>query len=264
MSEETSQKQSGKKMQAVLVLLLVLSLAGNAFLGSMFWQTRGELKQLQDGGQITDAEVQEIIDEVSKLIALPEGETPTVATVSDAENLKARQPFFAAAVNGDKVLLYANAEDSQQRKAYLYRPSTKQLLNVAPIQIGGNQVQQQQDEFSMEIRNGTETAGLEDRMENLLVQVFPNSSVPTKGEAANDAYESSVLVQVNASDELTEKVSSLFNVQVVELPAGETDPGEVDLLLILGGTQPEGDEADSETQVQPTTTPTPAAETEGQ
>ncbi|MEK7602477.1 MAG: hypothetical protein AAB472_03255 [Patescibacteria group bacterium] len=71
-----------------------------------------------------------LIAEVGKLIVLPQGEVPTVATVSDPEHLK-NQPFFANAKIGDKVLLYATA-----RKAYLYDPVVKKLIEVAPLNVG--------------------------------------------------------------------------------------------------------------------------------
>ena len=81
-----------------------------------------EIVRAQSGGEII-----EIIEVISQLMDLPEGETPTVATVSDKEKLKDQQ-FFAAAENGDKVLIYSNA-----RKAILYRPSIDRIIEVAPI-----------------------------------------------------------------------------------------------------------------------------------
>jgi hypothetical protein len=74
-------------------------------------------------------EVQQLVARISKLIALPEGEIPTVATVSDPEKLKG-QAFFAQAKAGDKVLLY-----QQARKAYLYDPVQNRVLEVAPIRL---------------------------------------------------------------------------------------------------------------------------------
>lgn len=235
MAEDEGGKSSGMKTSLIIKGLLVLSLVANAGLVSLYIKTNEELKSLQaNPQQASDAEVSEVVAEVSKLIALPPGVTPTLATVSDAAALKQRQPFFSAAEDGDKVLLYANAPNAADRKAYLYRPSSKQLLNVAPISIG-NQVQAQDDAFSMAIRNGTSTEGLEQRMENLLAQVFPNATVPDSGVASRSDYQESVLVQVNADDELAQKVAQLFNVQLVGLPDGEDDPGDVDLVLILGG-----------------------------
>lgn len=78
-------------------------------------------------------EIQSLISEVGTLIELPVGETPTLATVTEADKVR-EQPFFQMAENGDKVLIYANA-----KKAYLYRPSTKKIIEVGAINIGENQ-----------------------------------------------------------------------------------------------------------------------------
>lgn len=74
--------------------------------------------------------IETVVAKVGKLIDLPTGETPTLATVTDAESLKG-QLFFENAQIGDEVLLYSNA-----RKAYLYRPSQNILVEVASLNIG--------------------------------------------------------------------------------------------------------------------------------
>src|SRR5258708_6866133 len=56
----------------------------------------------------------QLLADVGKLMVLPEGEAPTIATVVDPAKLKS-QPFFADAKVGDKVLIYTFA-----RKAILY------------------------------------------------------------------------------------------------------------------------------------------------
>lgn len=76
-------------------------------------------------------EINTLIERVGKLIVLPKGEEPTVATVSDPAKLK-DQVFFANAKVGDKVLIYTKA-----RKAYLYDPEGDILLEVAPITAEG-------------------------------------------------------------------------------------------------------------------------------
>jgi len=68
---------------------------------------------------------------VGKLMVLPEGETPTIATVSDPDKLK-DQAFFAHAKTGDKVLIYAKA-----KKAILYSPTDNRIVEVAAIDLGG-------------------------------------------------------------------------------------------------------------------------------
>lgn len=68
-----------------------------------------------------------MIATVDRQIALPKDEEPVLATVSDREQLQG-QDFFKDAQNGDKILMY-----KKNKKAFLYRPSTKQVLAQAPL-----------------------------------------------------------------------------------------------------------------------------------
>lgn len=74
-----------------------------------------------------------LLTQVSRLIVLPSGEDPTLATVSNIDVLRS-QAFFANARNGDRVLIYANA-----KKAILYDPDADKIVEVAPIVIGNPQ-----------------------------------------------------------------------------------------------------------------------------
>lgn len=113
-----------KMFVPVLVLLLLLSLAGNVLLFK-------KVQKLSADPQVAaKEEAAKLIAEVGKLIVLPEGEEPTIATVTDPEQLKS-QAFFANAQKGYKVLLYATA-----KKAILYDPVNKKIIEVAPINIG--------------------------------------------------------------------------------------------------------------------------------
>ncbi len=75
-------------------------------------------------------EATKLVEEVGSLMVLPKDEVPTIATVTDPEQLKS-QTFFANAQKGFKVLLYATA-----KKAILYDPIAKKIIEVAPINIG--------------------------------------------------------------------------------------------------------------------------------
>lgn len=79
---------------------------------------------------LAQKEVELLVNEVGKIIELPEGETPTLATVTDPERLR-DQPFFARAQKGNKVLIYTNA-----RKAILYDLVAHRIIEVAPLNIG--------------------------------------------------------------------------------------------------------------------------------
>jgi len=77
----------------------------------------------------TSAQTRSLISSVGKIALLPENETPTIATVSDPKALE-NQPFFADAKVGDKVLIYPLA-----RKAFLYDPKEKKIINITSIAI---------------------------------------------------------------------------------------------------------------------------------
>lgn len=69
----------------------------------------------------------EIIASAAKQIALPSGEEPVLATVSDRDKLQ-NQDFFKQAQNGDKILLFP-----KHKKVFLYRPSLDRVIAQAPL-----------------------------------------------------------------------------------------------------------------------------------
>ncbi len=94
----------------------------------LLWQytkARNELKKSKNPDVAIQEEGRDTQAEVSKVMVLPKTETPTVANISDVSKLKDRT-FFANAENGDKVLIYKEA-----KKAIIYRPSSKQIVEVA-------------------------------------------------------------------------------------------------------------------------------------
>jgi len=111
-------------MPFITVVALVLA-------GLMYAQL---MKAKQNPQAQAQKEVRELVAKVSKLVVLPEGENPTIATVSDPEALK-DQVFFTNAQKGDKVLIYTNA-----KKAVLYSVTTNKILDVAPLNIGTSTV----------------------------------------------------------------------------------------------------------------------------
>ncbi len=75
-------------------------------------------------------QVEDVVTKVGKLIILPKDEKPdSVQTVSDIAKLKGLD-FFTNAQKGDKLIVY-----TKSKKAILYRPSTNQLVNVAPVTV---------------------------------------------------------------------------------------------------------------------------------
>ncbi len=127
------QTETGKKFAAwrnkkliYVVLILILAAIPTIYFYVQNKNTQNKLNNLQGNSQ-TSASVDAVVKQVGKLVILPSGETPTLATVTDVGKLKG-QPFFANAANGDKVLVYSKAG-----KAILYRPSVNKIVEMAPL-----------------------------------------------------------------------------------------------------------------------------------
>lgn len=71
-------------------------------------------------------EVAMVLDEIAKHMILPEGVQPTVATITNVDNLRKEMPFFDNAENGFKVVVYEN-------KAILFDPIRQIIVDVAPV-----------------------------------------------------------------------------------------------------------------------------------
>ena len=113
-----------KSMKFVFPVITVIAI----ILAGYFYSQIRVLKQNPQAQ--AQKETVEVMEKVSKLMVLPVGETPTLATVSDPEALK-DQVFFAQAQKGDKVLIY-----SQAKKAILYSVVLNKIIDVAPLNIG--------------------------------------------------------------------------------------------------------------------------------
>lgn len=112
-----------RRIAVTVIALVAAALLFSAYFYIQYSGARTPLPTVQ-------TEAADLVAEIGKLIVLPSDETPTVATVTDLEPLR-DQPFFANAKIGDKVLIYSNA-----KKAILYDPIAKKIVEVAPINIG--------------------------------------------------------------------------------------------------------------------------------
>jgi predicted S18 family serine protease len=109
-----------------LVILTLLAVGGSA--SGIYYYNK--YQAMVERAKDPQAEVKEVLAKVGKLIELPKGEEPTVATVQDAEQIKS-QPFFSKAQNGYRVILYTNA-----RLAILFDEQANKLINVGAINVG--------------------------------------------------------------------------------------------------------------------------------
>lgn len=123
-------KNIGNERRALPLIMAGVLLLGAVGAAAYFYNRYSDLKK--NPQEFAQKEVKDVVAAVGKLIVLPEGEEPTVATVSDVEKLK-DQPFFAHAKQGDKVIIY-----TQARKAILYDPQANKIVEVAPLNVGNN------------------------------------------------------------------------------------------------------------------------------
>ena len=112
-----------------LIALIIIGLI--AWLAYGYITTKNQLESAKNASGPAQGETQQLVNEVGKLVQLPQGETPTIATVNNATKLQ-NQAFFKDAQNGDKVLIY-----SKSGKAVLYRPSTNKVIEYSTVNLTG-------------------------------------------------------------------------------------------------------------------------------
>lgn len=122
-----------KLPQVFGVVILVLALGAAGFFFIQYQNEKSKAAQLLGANTSSPEEIKKLVEIVGKLIELPSGEQPTVATVSNKEKLSG-QAFFEKAQNGDKVLIYEKA-----RVAIIYRPSSGKVINYATNITVGDQ-----------------------------------------------------------------------------------------------------------------------------
>ena len=175
-----------------------------------------------------------LVEKVSKLILLPE-EEPTLANVTNVEKLRI-QPFFTNALNGDIVLIY-----QQAKKAVLYRPSTNQIIEVAPLTIGDTATPSASTTTPVAtvrflLLNGTTISGLTKKMEDALIKAYPEAIVADRDTAKKKTYEKSILIDIKGTKtEEGKEIAKNLNLELSTLPAAEaTTGGTYDFIIITG------------------------------
>ena len=216
--------------------VLVVVLAGSLIKLYVNYQDLKTSKEnMEKADQVTKVDPATLSDEelflfLSQRAELPSG-TSTVATVKDVESLRQKDAFFAKAVNGDKVIQF-------DREALLYRPSTDKIVRLGPSNdssvasstASGSATAAASGKISVEVRNGTPTAGLAGKWKSKL-NAGSLYIVDKVGNAGKDTYTQAYLVNLSGKD-----VSSLekdLGVRAVNsLPEGEASSNQ-DVVIIV-------------------------------
>lgn len=210
-------KRSLFSKKSILVVVNVLVLAGLAGFGGYFYKQYKDLKT-SSPEKLQQVQADQYITEVGKLYALPTDEKPTIGTVQNKDELKKQYPFFDKGENGDVTLLYPKA-----KLAILYRPTTKQLINVAPLNV--------EDSASIRtVGSDTERAAVEKILTD-------NKLTFQSGGTSKTAISGILVVDVNGSKgEQAKKLAEIVKGRVGSLPEGEDKPANTDLLILTGPT----------------------------
>lgn len=230
MASESGRKLSSKSIVVITAFVLVaLSAAG---VGAYFFmQYQNGQVGMKDPQKATEQESKRIVDEVGKMIVLPQNEKPQIATVSDVSKLK-EQAFFSQAKNGDIVLIYTQAQ-----KAVLYDPAQKKIVEVGPINIteASPTGSPSPVEVSVALLNGTSISGLSSTTEKELASTLPTAKVVSKGNASKNTYTKTIVVDVSGKQAAgAAQVAKAVKGEVGSLPEGETKPANAEILVILG------------------------------
>ncbi|MFC1647316.1 LytR C-terminal domain-containing protein [Patescibacteria group bacterium] len=223
-----------KHFRLGVMFFVVLFIAGIALY--FLSQYRHQQELLSDPNLMAQEDIQKTVKMVSRIMLLPDGEVPTLASVADPSKLT-NQPFFTNAQVGDKVLIYNDA-----RKAILYRPSNNLIVEVAPVNIATNTPDMtqtslesvEQKEFKFVLRNGTDVNGLTRVYQKELESSFPKSDIVDRDNSP-DNYDNTMLIDLSG-DKQTEaaEVAKILGISLQELPDGEVKPDKADFLIIIG------------------------------
>ena len=103
------------------------------------------------------SESQKIFEEVSSKALLPK-ELPTLFKMSDSRKIKEESPFFAAAEDGDVLLVFAKS-----KLVILYRPLDKKIVRMSPL---GSQQEVMQESHTSDSEKTISTSTFFEKKQN--------------------------------------------------------------------------------------------------
>ncbi len=219
--------------------ILVLVLAGSLIKLYVNYQDLKTAKDnMEKASQVAKVDPATLDDQalfefLSQRAELPSG-TSAIATVKDVESLRQKDPFFAKAANGDKIIQF-------DREALLYRPTTDKIVRLGPSNDSSTASSTANTtatgagtdttaKISVEVRNGTQIAGLASKWKSKL-NAGTLYIVDKVGNASKDTYTQAYLVNLKGKD-VSALEKDLGVTAVTTLPEGEAASSQ-DVLIIV-------------------------------
>lgn len=217
-----------------IIYLLIAALVIATGLAVYYYAQLKQARKLAQNPTAASAEeVKAVLAKLGKIIELPTGEVPTLATITDVDKLKS-QAFFAKAKNGDQVIMY-----NQLRQAILYRPSENKIISAAPMTPPDNNAPNTPAAAPLKVAlyNGTNQTGLTQKVEQDLKAKFADIQVVAKTNATRRDYVTTLVIDLAGNQAVAaQALAQELKGQVAPLPAGEIKPATTttDLLIIVG------------------------------
>lgn len=115
---------------------------------------------LKNSNNLIKIESQKILSNVGEMFLLPKDEIPTIATITDKNQLE-KSDFYKQTDNGDKLIIY-----SKNQLAIVYRPSINKIITSAKINSSNNI--DIVKNISIKIYNASGVTGLAEKYKNEL------------------------------------------------------------------------------------------------
>ncbi|MCD4756611.1 hypothetical protein K8R20_03285 [bacterium] len=138
-------------VKLLLPLLVVLLAGALVYLYLQYDNAQKEIVRLGDPAYISEMQENQAnitLEKLGKLMLLPD-ESPTIATIVDADALRGENElFYKDAQNDDKLIIFSD-------KAILFRESEDLIVNVAPVFLNP-EAEQATDEVVDEVADDTQ------------------------------------------------------------------------------------------------------------
>ncbi len=238
----------GNKPLLIGIIVVLIVVIGAAGLYIFLYIQKDAASPVAANGQLSSEQIKALVHDVGKLVVLPDGEVPTIATVTDVEKL-ASQPFFKSAQNGDKVLLYGSTKE-----AILYRPSIGKIIKMAPVNSTDIATPSPSLVPQANVGSSPTVTPVAQKIKVIILNSTKEAGLARKASALFDKEKYEIVSTGNATGEYDTTTVSVVNKQVVNdtssrtitallantkaavksLPSGENTPTGADVVIILG------------------------------
>lgn len=160
--------------------------------------------------RLPQTQLQKVLSEVGRVMYLPPGQEPALATVTNPSQLQ--DSIKSVAKKGDDVLVY-----EKQQELILYRPSSGKIVAVEPI-IFGTQPNPTLT-VSVAVLNGSGNSNNMQTFISSLYSMYPNLDLVYKDNAPR-LFPTTIVFGQGVGDSLAEQIGKSMNVQAGQDPLG--------------------------------------------